>query len=77
MTTLRSVRPLTWLMLASGAILILSALTVAVGVAMQDELWQVIGMLGVVAGAIKVATVLIWTRVVGLGRDDYTPTPAP
>lgn len=77
MTALRRIAPLTWLMVASGAILVIGVLTVVIGVAMQDELWQVIGMLGIVAGVIKVTTVLIWTRVVGLGRDDYTPTPAP
>lgn len=77
MAFLRRIPPLTWLMLISGVILAASVLALVAGIAMQDALWQVIGMLGIVAGGIKVITVLIWTRVVGLGRDDYTPTPAP
>lgn len=73
----RRIPPLTWLMLISGAFLAAGVVALVVGIAMQDALWQVIGMLSIVAGVIKVVTVLIWTRIVGLGRDDYTPTPAP
>jgi len=73
----RRIPALTWLMLISGAFLVAGVVALIVGIAIQDALWQVIGMLGIVAGVIKVVTVLIWTRIVGLGRDDYTPTPAP
>ncbi|MGN6484127.1 MAG: hypothetical protein ACTHMX_06970 [Thermomicrobiales bacterium] len=74
---LRAIRPLTWLMAASIAILGIGIAAMGVGLAMQDALWQVIGLLAIVAGGVKIAVVLIWTRVVGLDEDDYTPTPAP
>jgi len=75
--TLRAIRPFTWLMAASVAILGVGVAAMAAGIATQDALWQVIGLLATVAGAVKIAVVLIWTRVVGLHEDDYTPTPAP
>ncbi|MGB3327991.1 MAG: hypothetical protein WBA46_03495 [Thermomicrobiales bacterium] len=74
---LRAIRPMTWLMLISVAICAASVLAIVAGIVMQDALWQLVGMMGIVAGAIKIAAVLIWTRIAGLGRDDYTPTPAP
>lgn len=74
---LRALRPMTWLMAASIAILGIGVAAIAAGIAMGDALWQVIGLLGIVAGAVKVAVVLIWTRIAGLDADDYTPTPAP
>ncbi|MGC4105934.1 MAG: hypothetical protein QM753_06190 [Thermomicrobiales bacterium] len=75
--TLRTVRPLTWLMIASVGILAAGIVVIASGLVLHDPLWQLIGLMGVVAGAVKVGVVLIWTRVAGLGADDYTPTPAP
>lgn len=75
--TLRTVRPLTWLMAVSLAILLAGAVALGAGIAMQNALWQVIGLLGLIAGVVKVAVVVIWSRVAGLGRDDYTPTPSP
>lgn len=77
MTILRKLSPLTWLMVVSGTLLIGSLLAMSIGIMRQDALWQIIGMMGIVAGVIKIAAILIWTRVAGLGRDDYTPTPAP
>lgn len=74
---IRAIAPLTWLMATSIAILAMGIAAIVVGIALQDPFWQVIGMMGIVAGAIKIAVVLIWTRIAGLGRDDYTPTPAP
>jgi hypothetical protein len=75
--TIRAIRPLTWLLIASVAILGAGFASLGVGIAAQDALLQVIGLLASIAGAVKVAVVLIWTRVAGLGSDDYTPTPAP
>lgn len=74
---LRALRPMTWLMAASVAILGIGVAAIAGGIAMGDALWQVIGLLAIVAGGVKVAIVLIWTRFIGLDADDYTPTPAP
>ncbi|MGC4190112.1 MAG: hypothetical protein QM589_02605 [Thermomicrobiales bacterium] len=75
--TLCTIRPLTWLMAASITLLLVGVGAIVAGVIMQDALWQLIGLMGIVAGAVKVAVVLIWTRVAGLGANDYTPTPAP
>ena len=74
---LRAVRPLTWLLAASIAILAVGIAFLIGGIALANAFWQVIGLMAIVAGGVKVAIVLIWTRFVGIDADDYTPTPAP
>lgn len=74
---LRTIRPFTWLMAASVTILAIGIVAIVSGLALRDPLWQLIGLMGIVAGAVKVGIVLIWTRIAGLDADDYVPTPAP
>jgi hypothetical protein len=38
-----------------------------------DEVWQLAGLLLVIAGIVKVAVVHLWVNVAGLGTDRHDP----
>lgn len=62
------------LRLTSYAITAVGILLVAVAaVADLGAMWVLSGLLLAWAGLVKIAVVLIWTRIAGLGTDEHTP----
>ncbi len=67
---LRHLHITSWLLVALGGISLLIGLNVDNG-----EFWQLIGLMLVLAGAVKLVVLLLWHRVAGLETDRHKPIP--
>lgn len=75
MNLLRSIR-LHHLNLVSLAIVALGVISLGWGIVTTDgELWQLAGVMLILAGLIKVAVIHLWVRLAGLGTDRHDPVP--
>ena len=75
MTPIRAIRLrhltiVSWLIIASGVAALVAGLAMADG-----ELWQLVGMMLLLAGGVKVVVLQLWHRVAGLETDRHNPIP--
>lgn len=62
------------LRIASWAIVLLGVLAFVAGLLFPiGDVWQLAGLLLVIAGAVKVAMIHMWVNVAGLGTDRHDP----
>jgi Ni,Fe-hydrogenase I cytochrome b subunit len=75
MNPIRSIR-LHHLMVASWTLIALGIVAFVTGILVTDgELWQLAGVMLVLAGGVKVAMIHIWHRVAGMETDRHDPVP--
>ena len=67
---LRHLHITSWLLVSLGGIALVIGLTVDKG-----ELWQLAGLMLVLAGGVKVVILQLWSRVAGLETDRHDPIP--
>ena len=61
----------------SWAITILGILTVLIGSLLGfSPIWLLVGIFLIIAGVVKLAMLLIWTRLARLGTDEHSPIDA-
>lgn len=75
MNPIRTIR-LRHLMMASWTLVALGIAAFVAGLLTADgELWQLAGVMLVLAGVVKVAIIHIWHRVAGMETDRHDPVP--
>ncbi len=67
---LRHLHIASWLLILLGCIAFVIGLTVE-----QGELWQLVGLMLLLAGGVKVLILHLWSRVAGLETDRHDPVP--
>jgi hypothetical protein len=67
---LRHLHIVSWFLFLVGAISLVAGLIMPDG-----ELWQLLGLLLLLAGAVKVAVIILWRQVAGLETDRHSPIP--
>jgi hypothetical protein len=72
---IRAIR-LRHLHLFSCIITLIGVITLVVGLVITNgEVWQLVGLMLVLAGIVKVVVVQLWSRVAGLETDRHDPVP--
>ena len=75
MTLVRSIR-LQHLQVVSWFLVISGALSFAAGLALESgELWQLVGLMLVLAGGVKILMIFLWRQLAGLETDRHRPVP--
>jgi predicted signal transduction protein with EAL and GGDEF domain len=60
-----------WGMIALGVIAIAAATFLSV-----DPVWMLLGIMLLMAGVVKIGSLLIWTRIAKMGTDEHKPIDA-
>lgn len=68
---LRYLRYTSWGMIILGILAIASATLLSV-----DPVWMILGIMLLLAGVVKVGSLLIFTRIAKLGTDEHKPIDA-
>jgi hypothetical protein len=66
--TMNHLKVTSWALVALGVLAFVSGALFDL-----DEVWQLAGLLLVIAGTVKVAVVHLWVNVAGLGTDRHDP----
>jgi hypothetical protein len=75
MTVLRGIR-LQHLSVLSWCLILVGAISLLAGLAREDgELWQLTGIMLLLAGGVKVIVILLWRVLAGLETDRHRPIP--
>ncbi len=75
MNPIRAIR-LRHLYVVSWLLVVLGVVALIVGLKSEGrELWQLIGMMLLLAGGVKVVILVLWHRVAGLETDRHNPIP--
>ncbi|HYJ13649.1 MAG TPA: hypothetical protein VEW66_08660 [Thermomicrobiales bacterium] len=62
--------------ITSWLLFIVGATSLLAGIVLQDgELWQLLGLMLLLAGGIKVVVILLWRQLAGLETDRHSPVP--
>jgi hypothetical protein len=59
-----------WLLFLIGAVALAAGLIVADG-----ELWQLLGLMLLLAGGVKVVVIFLWRQLAGMETDRHNPVP--
>jgi hypothetical protein len=75
MNFMRALR-LRHLNLVSFFLLLAGAVSLIAGIVMPDgEFWQLVGLMLVLAGGVKLLVIFLWRQLAGLETDRHNPVP--
>lgn len=67
---LRHLHIVSWLLVLLGVVALVAGMNTGAG-----EFWQLIGLMLILAGGVKLVVLVLWHRVAGLETDRHKPIP--